>query len=126
MKTGSLTVLNKKNIYIIIMSQGETMILVVAMALGACCCSLSSSGAAMAFVFGKNLFGGGGADKQKLIAYYTDVMERTTNERLKGQIPTIIEAINVVPSSGKDEYWAKMWAQTQSDKDKFYKMAGLA
>lgn len=107
------------------MSQGETMILVVAMALGACCCSLSSSGAAMAFVFGKNLFGGGGADKQKLIAYYTDVMERTTNERLKGQIPTIIEAINVVPSSGKDEYWAKMWAQTQSDKDKFYKMAGL-
>jgi len=46
------------------MSQGETMILVVAMALGACCCSLSSSGAAMAFVFGKNLFGGGGADKQ--------------------------------------------------------------
>jgi len=54
----------QKNIYIIIMSQGETMILVVAMALGACCCSLSSSGAAMAFVFGKNLFGGGGADKQ--------------------------------------------------------------
>jgi len=53
-------------------------------------------------------------------------MERTTNERLKGHIPTIIEAINVVPSSGKDEYWAKMWAQTQSDKDKFYKMAGLA
>lgn len=106
------------------MSEGGIVIIVVALA--ACCCSLSSSSVAGAIIFRGRIFGGGG-DKQKLIAYYTDVMERTTNERLKGRIPAIIEAINNTPPGiNEGEYYANLWKQAQADKDKFYRMAGLA
>ena len=107
------------------MSEGGIVIIVVALA--ACCCSLSSSSVAGAIIFRGRIFGGGGGDKQKLIAYYTDVMERTTNETLKGSIPVIIETINNPPPGiNEGEYYANLWKQAQADKDKLYRMAGLA
>jgi|SRR5210317_372187 len=105
------------------MSEGAIVIIVVALA--ACCCSLSSSSVAGAIIFRGRIFGGG--DKQKLIAYYTDVMERTTNETLKGKIPAIIETINNPPPGiNEGAHYANLWKQTQSNKDKLYRMAGLA
>jgi hypothetical protein len=105
------------------MSEGGIVIIFVALA--ACCCSLSSSSVAGAIIFRGRIFGGG--DKQKLIAFYTDVMERTTNEKLKGKIPAIIEAIsNPPPGINEGAHYANLWKQAQSDKDKLYRMAGLA
>ena len=105
------------------MSEGGIVIIVVALA--ACCCSLSSSSVAGAIIFRGRIFGGG--DKQKLIAYYTDVMERTTNEKLKGKIPAIIEVINNTPPGiNEGAHYANLWKQAQADKDKLYRMAGLA
>jgi hypothetical protein len=107
------------------MSEGGIVIIVVALA--ACCCSLSSSSVAGAIIFRGRIFGGGGGDKQKLIAYYTDVMERTTNEKLKGKIPGIIEVINNTPPGiNEGAHYANLWKQAQADKDKLYRMAGLA
>ena len=106
------------------MSEGGIVIIVV-VALAACCCSLSSSSVAGAIIFRGRIFGGG--DKQKLIAYYTDVMERTTNETLKGSIPVIIETINNPPPGiNEGAHYANLWKQAQADKDKLYRMAGLA
>ena len=105
------------------MSEGGIVIIVVALA--ACCCSLSSSSVAGAIIFRGRIFGGG--DKQKLIAFYTDVMERTTNEKLKGKMSAIIEAINNPPPGiNEGKFYAHLWKQTQSDKDKLYRTAGLA
>ena len=54
-------------------------------------------------------------------------MERTTNETLKGKIPAIIETINNPPPGiNEGAHYANLWKQTQSNKDKLYRMAGLA
>ena len=106
------------------MSGDNTMMYVGVLA---CCCSVSSSSVGAFLLRGK--LGMGGSDKQKVLAFYNDVLNRTRNRRFKKRIQRALRKISAMEArmapDRASKFWAKLWSNVSKRKARVLRSAGL-
>ena len=99
-------------------------------ALAACCCSSSSSGVG-AFLF-RGKLGLGGSDKQKVLGFFNDVINRSPKAKYKRRARNGVARVTRMGAKLEKQnpakaarFWAKMWSNISKNKARILRKAGL-